>query len=157
LFAVIILLEAALVIMVPVFGAGLLQREYQQRTMDDLLLTRLGGAEIAVGKLTTVVGYYAVVRLCALPVLALTFLFGGVSPWEILCAQLLLLATAACTGAVGLYCAARYRGLAITMITTILFTFGWVFLVIPLVVFMMVISGIVSVVERTVRERPSER
>ncbi|MHB9106313.1 MAG: hypothetical protein ACYDCO_04590 [Armatimonadota bacterium] len=140
LFSVVFLLEAALLVMVPIYSTGLLLREYPRRTMDDLLLTRLTGMEIAGGKLFAAVGYYAVVLVCALPVLALTFIFGGVSPWEVLWSQLLLLMTAACAGAIGIHCAARYRGLVVTVIMTVLLTFGWMLILMPLVVLVTLVS-----------------
>lgn len=152
LFIGIVLLQAVLALLLtPILAAGLLTREYERKAIDDLILTRLTGLEIAWGKLSAAVGYYAVVLLCALPVLSLTFIFGGVSPWEVACSQLLLLATAACMGAVGIHCAARYRQPAMTIIMTVIFVLGWVFLVVPLMVFSLLLSSMMALIAPLVR------
>jgi len=110
LFTMLCLAEGGLAaLLVPPLAGGLLAREYARRTLDDLLLTRLTAREIVLGKLLASSGFFGIVLLCGLPVLAVAFIFGGVSPGEIACAQLYLLAAAGLFSAIGLRCAIRFR------------------------------------------------
>jgi len=122
LFAGIVLLETGLaVLLVPMLTGGLLTREYGQKSLDDLRLTRLTGMEIVLGKLLAGIGFAAVVMICMLPVLAMVFAFGGVSPVELIGSQLLVLALAAYFGAAAICYAAHYRHLiAILLLTWVL-------------------------------------
>jgi ABC-type transport system involved in multi-copper enzyme maturation permease subunit len=110
LFRWLTVLESGLILfLMPLLTAGAIGRERRQGTLESLLLTRFSALEIVTGKLAGTAGFFALVLLCALPVLAIGFLYGGVAPWELAGSQLLLLATAAAVGAAGIYCSARFR------------------------------------------------
>lgn len=109
-FRVLTLLEAGLIVLLmPLLTAGTISGERRRGTLESLLLTRYSELEIVTGKLVGAAGFVAVVLLCALPVLSIAFLYGGVAPWELGGSQLLLLAIAGGVGAVGIYCSARFR------------------------------------------------
>jgi len=129
-FRALTLLEAGLILLLmPLLTAGTIGGERRRGTLDSLLLTRLTALEIVTGKLIGASGFVAVVMLCALPVLAVVFLYGGVAPWELAGSQLLLLATAGGVGAVGIYCSARFRHLRVAVILSYL---GGILLVVVL-------------------------
>jgi len=120
-FRALTLLEAGLILLLmPLLTAGTIGGERRRGTLEALLLTRLSALEIVTGKLFGASGFVAVLLLCALPVLSIVFLYGGVAPWELAGSQLLLLATAAGIGAVGIYCSARFRHQRVAVILTYL-------------------------------------
>ncbi|MHB0935068.1 MAG: hypothetical protein ACYDCO_04595 [Armatimonadota bacterium] len=119
LFIGIVLLEAVLaVLLVPILTAGMLAREYDQCAIDDLTLTRLTGMEIAWGKLAAGAGFAAVAMICLLPVLAVAFVLGGLSPAELIGSQVLVLALAVYFGAAAISYAAHYRNPAAVLLAT---------------------------------------
>ena len=104
--------EAGLILfLMPLLTAGTVIHGRRTGTLEDLLMTSFTLPEIVTGKLAGAAGFFAVVMLCALPIFAIVFFYGGVAPWELLFSQLMLLATAGGVGAVGLYCSARFRHL----------------------------------------------
>ncbi|MHB0935066.1 MAG: hypothetical protein ACYDCO_04605 [Armatimonadota bacterium] len=106
------LLEAGLIFfLMPLLSAGTIIHGRRTGTLESLLMTSFTLPEIVTGKLAGAAGFFAVVMLCALPIFAIVFFYGGVAPWELLFSQLMLLATAGGVGAVGLYCSARFRHL----------------------------------------------
>jgi ABC-type transport system involved in multi-copper enzyme maturation permease subunit len=67
-------------------GAVAIAGEKDRRTLDFLLATRLGNAEIVVGKLAACLTGAAMTVAAGLPVVLLLYLLGGVDPWLILLA-----------------------------------------------------------------------
>ena len=66
----------------PALTAGTISNERERQTLEFLLLTRLSGANIALGKLCSALSFLFMLLLCSLPVTAVVFLFGGVSPGQ---------------------------------------------------------------------------
>lgn len=103
------LLETGVVaLLAPLLTAMSIGEERRRGTLEGLLLTRLTPRDILWGKLLAATGFLLVVILCLLPVQAVLFMFGGVSPWEILYLNLLVMAVALAGAAYGLFCSVRY-------------------------------------------------
>lgn len=99
----------ALLLMAPVFSAGSITIEKEQRTLAGLLTSLLGVTQIWWGKFVTALLYLLLLLLSTLPMLALSFAFGGVEPLQLVRATgstVLVLAAICC---VGLWCSAMFR------------------------------------------------
>lgn len=99
----------ALLLMAPVFSAGSITIEKEQRTLAGLLTSLLSVTQIWWGKFVTALLYLLLLLLSALPMLALSFAFGGVEPLQLVRATgstVLVLAAICC---VGLWCSAIFR------------------------------------------------
>lgn len=94
---------------VPVFAAGSLTVEREQRTLAPLLLTCLSPREIVSGKLAAAAAYGVLLISTSLPVVALTAAFGGVSPPVVALHYLSLSALALALAAFGVFVSAWFK------------------------------------------------
>src|SRR5215207_2244312 len=83
----------AVILLTPTVVADAIAREKERRALDFLFVTDLTDREIILGKLGSRLAYLFGVLLTGLPILALTQLFGGVSPELLLSSYAALLAT----------------------------------------------------------------
>lgn len=110
LFIGMVILEAILcAVIAPALTAGAISIEREQETFDLLLLTRLTSTNIVLGKLLSSLSFAAIILLCSLPVAAISFLLGGVSPGDLAWALLLIGGVVALFGSMGLWCSARFQ------------------------------------------------
>ena len=104
------LLEGALIALIaPALTASSITFERDQGTLEALLLTPLSTRGILLGKLCSALSLVVYILLSVLPVMAVSFLLGGVSPAQVAWALALILAMASLFGAIGLYASARFR------------------------------------------------
>lgn len=98
-----------LLLMAPVFSAGSITIEKEQRTLAGLLTSLLSAPQIWWGKFVAALLYLLLLLSSALPLLALSFAFGGVEPAQLLraTASTVLVLPSIC--AVGLWCSAMFR------------------------------------------------
>lgn len=97
-------------VITPAQTAGAIVNERERQTYDVLLATPLTPWQIVVGKLVASLAYVFLLLVAALPIESLAFLMGGVDPAELVLASLLLLATLALFGSLGLWASAVFRG-----------------------------------------------
>ncbi len=109
-----------IVVTVPALTAGSFAAERKQQTLEALLLTPLSSWNILLGKLYSVLSFCMMILLCTLPVMAIAFIFGGVSPGQVLWCMALLLSAATLFGALGLFCAAWLKRTAPAVIVSYL-------------------------------------
>ena len=100
---------AVLLLLAPVFSAGSVTIEKEQRTLPSLLTSLLSVGQIWWGKFVAALLFLILLLVSALPLLSLTFAFGGVSAWQVIEATGVTLLTLACMCAVGLYCSTVFR------------------------------------------------
>jgi len=98
-----------LLLMAPVFSAGSLTIEKEQRTFAGLLTSLLTAPQIWWGKFVAALLYLLLLLFSALPLLTLALAFGGVEPTELLKAvgSTVLVLASICT--VGLWCSSMFR------------------------------------------------
>ena len=82
-------------------AASSVAQEKDRRTLILLLMTRLSGFEVVVGKLTAVLLAPFAMLLCGLPLFCSFPLLGGVSPWQVLLVFVVTAATILLAGSVG--------------------------------------------------------
>lgn len=134
-FAVIFTQVIVLLLMAPVFSAGGITIEKEQRTFASLLTTLLTPPEIWWGKFVSSLLYLLLLLSSSLPLLALSFAFGGVEPKDVLLATgySILVLGAVCS--LGLFCSGLFRRsvhstaaaygfvLLLTIVTTVVFIY----------------------------------
>lgn len=100
---------ALLLLMAPIFSAGSITIEKEQRTLAGLLTSLLTPTQIWWGKFVSSILFVLLLLVTGLPVLSMAFAFGGVGPWEIFTATLTTVIVLACMSAIGLYCSSAFR------------------------------------------------
>lgn len=96
-------------LLAPVLTAPSIAGERERGLLESLHLSPLSPAHIASGKLLSALSLVALLLLVPLPIVAMCFPLGGVSPWEFALALLLQASTAVSCAALGLACSARSR------------------------------------------------
>jgi ABC-type transport system involved in multi-copper enzyme maturation permease subunit len=100
---------ALLLLMAPIFSAGSITIEKEQRTLGALLTSLLTPAQIWWGKFVSSLLFVLLLLVSSLPVMSMAFAFGGIGPWEVLSATLTTVIVLACMSAIGLYCSSVFR------------------------------------------------
>ena len=100
---------ALLLLMAPVFSAGSLTIEKEQRTLAGLLTSLLTPAQIWCGKFIAALLFLVLLLVSALPILSLPFALGGVGPREAVIAAGITPLVLASLSSVGLYCSSFFR------------------------------------------------
>jgi len=100
---------ALLLLMAPIFSAGSLTIEKEQRTFAGLLTSLLSAPQIWWGKFVAAFLYLLLLLLSALPLLAISFAFGGVEVRDLLVAVGSTILVLASISAVGLWCSSVFR------------------------------------------------
>jgi ABC-type transport system involved in multi-copper enzyme maturation permease subunit len=98
-----------LLILVPVFSAGALTIEKEQRTLGGLLTSLLRPWEIWAGKFSASLLFVGLLLISGLPVMALALSLGGVGPWEFLFSVFTIAVILATVASMGLYLSATFR------------------------------------------------
>lgn len=100
---------ALLLLLAPVFSAGSLTIEKEQRTLAGLLTSLLSPTEIWWGKFVAAMLFLTLLLVSALPVLSISFSLGGIGPGELARATGMTLLVLASVSAVGLYFSSTFR------------------------------------------------
>ncbi|MFZ0299873.1 MAG: ABC transporter permease subunit [Candidatus Sulfotelmatobacter sp.] len=98
-----------LLLLVPIFSAGSITIEKEQRTLAGLLTSLLTSWQIWWGKFVSSLLFVLLLLVTSLPVLSMAFAFGGVGPWEVFSATLTTVIILACMSAIGLYCSSAFQ------------------------------------------------
>jgi len=107
--AVIMSQLALLMLLAPIFSAGAITIEKEQRTLAGLLTSLLTPFQIWAGKFTAAMMFLVLLLISSVPVLALCFSLGGVGWSDVAAAFGMTLAILASIGAIGLYCSSYFR------------------------------------------------
>jgi ABC-type transport system involved in multi-copper enzyme maturation permease subunit len=100
---------ALLLLMAPIFSAGSITIEKEQRTLAGLLTSLLTPVQIWWGKFVSSLLFVLLLLVMSLPVLSMAFAFGGVGPWEVFSVTLTTVIILASMSAIGLYCSSAFR------------------------------------------------
>lgn len=100
---------ALLLLLAPIFSAGAITIEKEQRTLAGLLTSLLTTAQIWWGKFVSSLLFVLLLLVTSLPVLSMAFAFGGIGPWEVFSATLTTVIILACMSAIGLYCSSAFQ------------------------------------------------
>ena len=129
---IVFLLTLVTLILAPASTSGAISLEREKQTLDLLVTTPISSLAIVLGKLLSALSWILLLLLASIPVVALVFTFGGVGPEDVLRAYAVLLATAVCYGAIGLFVSALVKrtqaATVINLVTVIALTAGTAFL-----------------------------
>jgi ABC-type transport system involved in multi-copper enzyme maturation permease subunit len=130
--AIVFLLTLVTLILAPASTAGAISMEREKQTMDLLAVTPISSLAIVLGKLLSALSWILLLLLASIPVVALVFTFGGVSPDDVVRAYVVLLATAFAFGAMGVFVSALVRrtqaATVINLVAVIFLTAGTAFI-----------------------------
>jgi ABC-type transport system involved in multi-copper enzyme maturation permease subunit len=110
IFASILMLETLQVIfLAPAATAGAISLEREKQTLDMLIATPITSVAIVLGKLLSALTYVFLLIIASVPLTAVVFVYGGVSPEDVLKGYAVLLATALGLGSFGLFCSSLVK------------------------------------------------
>lgn len=95
----------AMIFLTPAYAAGGIAEEKERKTFDFLLTSPLSNREIILGKFFGRVVFLMGVLFAGLPILSLTFLYGGVDPFLLFASYALTAGTVAVIAAASMYAA----------------------------------------------------
>jgi hypothetical protein len=124
-FFVLVLLVT--VVVTPLHAASAITSEREAQTYETLILSGMDPARIAVGKFLSTLAAIGLVVIALSPVVGLSFLFGGVSPVEVILGFLFVAALITPGAAYGVSVSARFEATR----TSILLTLGTLFMLFP--------------------------
>src|SRR5216110_511676 len=122
-----------LLLLAPIFSAGALTIEKEQRTMAGLLTSLLSPFQIWWGKFAASLLFVLLLIVSGLPMLSVSFAFGGIGPWEVFMATITTVIALGSLSAIGLYWSSVFRRsvhatavtyatiIALTVVTFIIF------------------------------------
>lgn len=110
IFRYVATIEFALVLFImPALTSGSISGERERRTLDLMLTTKLTPARIVIGKLLTSMSNVVVVLVSSLPVLALVFVYGGVTVADFLVLMVMFVTVAFLTASIGMFASSFCR------------------------------------------------
>lgn len=111
--------------MTPGLTAGVISSEREKQTLNILLTTQQSSTTIIVSKLISSLSFMILIILSTLPIYSIVFLFGGVSPVQLISVFLFYLFMMLSLGAVGVLMSTLFKK---TMLSVIL-TYGYVLVI----------------------------
>jgi ABC-2 type transport system permease protein len=131
---------ALLLLMAPIFSAGALTIEKEQRTLPGLLTSLLGPVQIWWGKFAASLMFVLLLLLIGIPVLSAVFAFGGVGPWEVGIVAFTTVVILGTISAISLYWSSAFRrsvhATAVSYVTVVVMT------VVTLIIFGIAMSSV---------------
>ncbi|QDQ01525.1 ABC transporter permease subunit [Lysinibacillus fusiformis] len=119
MFAVLTILQMALVLFItPSLTAGAISSEREKQTLNILLTTTQSSTQIVIGKLFSSVAFLVLMLIAGLPLYSLVFLFGGVSPSQLVSIFLFYLVTVIAIGSIGVMFSTITKKTIVAMIAT---------------------------------------
>lgn len=104
IFSFLVVFQTIMVaLLTPAFTAASITSEREQRTYDLLMTTLLPPRSVILGKLGSALAYVVILILAVAPLESLAFMFGGVSPEEIILSQVTMLMAALFFASVGIF------------------------------------------------------
>ena len=109
-----------LLLITPAQTAGSISSEREKQTLDLLLSTKISSFGIVFGKLLSAMSFIILLILTSIPLFSLVFLFGGVTPGDVVKLFLFYIVTAFAVGSIGIFYSTLFkRTVAATVITYI--------------------------------------
>jgi len=96
-------------LLTPAFTAGSITSEREQKTYDLLMTTLLPARSVIFGKLGSALAFVVLLIISIAPLESLAFMFGGVSPEEIILSQVVMLMAALLFASVGIFWSSALR------------------------------------------------
>ncbi|MGV3487515.1 MAG: ABC transporter permease [Tuberibacillus sp.] len=104
--------------MTPGLTSGVISSEREKQTLNILLTTEQSSTSIILSKLISSIAFLALMVLSSLPFYSLVFLFGGISPRELILTFVIFFVTMLSVGSLGVLFSTVFRKTIIATITT---------------------------------------
>jgi ABC-type transport system involved in multi-copper enzyme maturation permease subunit len=115
-----------LLLLAPIFSAGSITLEKEQRTLPALLTSLLSSAQIWRGKFAASLLFVLLLLVAGLPILSAAFVFGGIGLWELFIGSLTTIIILAAISAISLYWSSAFRrsviSTAVSYVTVVVLT-----------------------------------
>ncbi len=121
IFSGLVIFQTVMVaLLTPAFTSSAITQEREQKTYELLVTTLLPARSIILGKLGSALAYVALLIIAIAPLESLAFMFGGVSPEEIILSQVVMLFAALLFASVGIFWSSVVR----TSVASNVLTYG---------------------------------
>ncbi|MFZ5990065.1 MAG: ABC transporter permease [Bacillota bacterium] len=121
-----------LLFITPAMTGGAVSSERERQTLDLLLCTNFSTYKVILGKIFVSIAHIMLLITASLPLMAIVFLFGGVSFTDIMLLFLFYIATAVMLGSIGTFYSTVFKktivAIVITYLTVLIITIGTVVL-----------------------------
>lgn len=104
--------------MAPGLTAGVISGEREKQTLNLLLTTQQSSATIILSKLVSSLAFMILIVLATMPVYSIVFLYGGISPWQLLGLFLFFVFVMFVLGAFGLLFSTLFKRTMLAVIAT---------------------------------------
>ncbi|MNI19721.1 ABC-2 family transporter protein [compost metagenome] len=114
--------------MTPGLTAGVISGEREKQTLNILLTTQQSSATIILSKLFSSISFMLLTVLASMPVYSIVFLYGGVSPWQLLIVFVFYVFVMLILGSVGVLFSTLFKKTVVSVIATygfVLFIYGF--------------------------------
>jgi ABC-2 type transport system permease protein len=119
MFMVMSYIQLVLILFItPGLTAGVISSEREKQTLNILLTTNQSSTSIVIGKLVSSVSYLLLMIVASLPIYSIVFLFGGISPSQVLIIFGFFVFTILAYGSIGVLLSTLVRKTIISMIST---------------------------------------
>lgn len=119
LFVMLSIIQMGLVLFItPGLTAGAISSEREKQTLNMLLMTTQTSLQIIIGKLTSSIAYLGLLLIAGLPLYSVVFLFGGVSPMQLVSIFIFYFITMIAIGSIGIFFSTVLKRTITAMITT---------------------------------------
>jgi len=119
LFALLSYVQLALILFItPGLTAGAISTEREKQTLSILLTSSQSSFQIIFGKMSSSIVFLLLLLIAGLPLYSLVFLFGGISPGQLLIIFAFLIVTMLAIASIGVMFSTLIRKTIISMITT---------------------------------------
>ncbi|MGE7836197.1 ABC transporter permease [Viridibacillus arvi] len=119
LFSLLTFVQLALTLFItPGMTAGSISSEREKQTLNILLTTAQSSFQIIFGKMSSSIVFLLLLLIAGLPIYSLVFLFGGVSPTQLLVIFAFLILTMLAIGSIGVMFSTILRKTILSMIVT---------------------------------------
>ncbi len=119
MFMVLSFIQLALILFItPGLTAGVISGEREKQTLNILLTTNQSSASIIFGKLLSSVSFLLLMIFASMPIYSIVFLFGGISPGQLLTILGFYIFTILVYGSIGIFFSTLIRRTIISMICT---------------------------------------
>lgn len=119
MFLMLSMIQMALVLFItPGLTAGSISSEREKQTLNMLLMTTQSSWQIVFGKLTSCIAFLGFLLIAGLPIYSVVFLFGGVSPMQLLTIFFFYFVTMITVGSIGIFLSTITKRTITAMIST---------------------------------------
>jgi ABC-2 type transport system permease protein len=124
IYTMLSVLQFGLILLItPAQTAGTISSEREKQTLDLLLSTRMSHFGIIFGKLLSSMSYMVLLIITSIPLFSLVFLFGGVTPGDMVKLFFFYIITAFSVGSIGIFFSTLFKKTVAATVMTYLFMF----------------------------------